>query len=193
MAWWVCAHESLSITTTVSFSFVLDQRTLFFFLTVAQSDPMDSKNGCDFFGSQETAGMYSKCYNDMVIKEAANATVSTTTPTAPAMVHADLPSKKKGRCGQEELGLTAVEWRCSNVYCAKHRYSDIHNCMFDYKLLHATPSPRPILAWRARLHKLWELFSWNASSYFAFLFMCRIFYGYHNIRRSCEKLVDWLV
>lgn len=72
----------------------------------------------------------------MVIKEAAiNTTVSTATPTA--MVQADLPSKKKGRCGREEckkrLGLTSVECRCGTVYCAEHRYTEKHNCTFDYK------------------------------------------------------------
>lgn len=46
------------------------------------------------------------------------------------------PAKKqKKRCGvcKKKLGLTGFECRCGKYYCGIHRYSDQHNCPFDYK------------------------------------------------------------
>ncbi|XP_039978029.1 AN1-type zinc finger protein 6 isoform X2 [Xiphias gladius] len=42
---------------------------------------------------------------------------------------------KKNRCFtcQKKVGLTGFDCRCGNVFCSSHRYSDIHNCTFDYK------------------------------------------------------------
>ena len=33
----------------------------------------------------------------------------------------------------KKLCLTDIKCRCGNKFCSKHRYSDIHNCPFDYK------------------------------------------------------------
>lgn len=46
------------------------------------------------------------------------------------------PAKKaKKRCGvcKKRLGLTGFECRCGYFYCGIHRYSDKHDCPFDYK------------------------------------------------------------
>ncbi|XP_036115389.1 AN1-type zinc finger protein 6-like isoform X2 [Molossus molossus] len=32
-----------------------------------------------------------------------------------------------------KVGLTGFECRCENVYCGVHRYSDVHNCSYNYK------------------------------------------------------------
>ncbi|KAJ7994730.1 hypothetical protein DPEC_G00252510 [Dallia pectoralis] len=42
---------------------------------------------------------------------------------------------KKNRCFtcRKKVGLTGFDCRCGNVFCGAHRYSDIHNCTFDYK------------------------------------------------------------
>jgi len=39
------------------------------------------------------------------------------------------------RCGScnKRVGLTGFECRCGNVFCATHRYSDKHECQFDYR------------------------------------------------------------
>tara|TARA_B110001450_G_C17281966_1_gene343860 strand:+ start:72 stop:410 length:339 start_codon:yes stop_codon:yes gene_type:complete len=41
------------------------------------------------------------------------------------------------RCNHPEcnkkLKLTDIKCRCGFKFCAEHRYSDIHNCTFDYK------------------------------------------------------------
>ncbi|CAM8978488.1 unnamed protein product [Rhodiola kirilowii] len=45
--------------------------------------------------------------------------------------------KPKGpsRCGtcNKRVGLTGFKCRCGNLFCSMHRYSDKHNCSFDYK------------------------------------------------------------
>ncbi|XP_043933903.1 AN1-type zinc finger protein 6 isoform X3 [Protopterus annectens] len=47
----------------------------------------------------------------------------------------DKPKQKKNRCFmcKKKLGLTGFECRCGNVFCGTHRYSDKHNCSYDYK------------------------------------------------------------
>ncbi|KAG6515780.1 hypothetical protein ZIOFF_026210 [Zingiber officinale] len=35
-------------------------------------------------------------------------------------------------CGKR-VGLTGFSCRCGNVFCATHRYSDKHDCQFDYR------------------------------------------------------------
>lgn len=43
--------------------------------------------------------------------------------------------KKKNRCFtcRKKVGLTGFECRCGGLYCAIHRYSDKHECSFDYR------------------------------------------------------------
>jgi len=45
--------------------------------------------------------------------------------------------KKKNRClsCKKKLGLTGFSCRCGGLYCAIHRYSDKHECSFDYKAM----------------------------------------------------------
>ncbi|XP_061586829.1 AN1-type zinc finger protein 5a [Cololabis saira] len=46
------------------------------------------------------------------------------------------PSKpKKNRCFmcRKRVGLTGFDCRCGNLFCGIHRYSDKHNCPYDYK------------------------------------------------------------
>uniref|UniRef100_A0A0K8TPX9 Putative an1-type zinc finger protein 6-like isoform x2 n=1 Tax=Tabanus bromius TaxID=304241 RepID=A0A0K8TPX9_TABBR len=42
---------------------------------------------------------------------------------------------KSNRCAmcRKKVGLTGFECRCGSLYCAVHRYSDKHNCTFDYR------------------------------------------------------------
>ncbi|KAM7505498.1 hypothetical protein LguiB_004402 [Lonicera macranthoides] len=49
-----------------------------------------------------------------------------------------LESKAKegpNRCStcRKRVGLTGFNCRCGNLYCAAHRYSDKHECQFDYQ------------------------------------------------------------
>jgi len=45
--------------------------------------------------------------------------------------------KKKTRCFscKKKLGLTGFSCRCGGQFCAVHRYSDKHECKFDYKAM----------------------------------------------------------
>uniref|UniRef100_U5EP62 Zinc finger protein n=1 Tax=Corethrella appendiculata TaxID=1370023 RepID=U5EP62_9DIPT len=47
--------------------------------------------------------------------------------------------KKKNRCAscRKKVGLTGFECRCGGLFCAIHRYSDKHECTFDYRELGA--------------------------------------------------------
>uniref|UniRef100_A0A1B6EPF2 AN1-type domain-containing protein n=1 Tax=Cuerna arida TaxID=1464854 RepID=A0A1B6EPF2_9HEMI len=46
---------------------------------------------------------------------------------------------KKNRCAtcRKKVGLTGFECRCGGLYCAAHRYSERHDCTFDYRTLGA--------------------------------------------------------
>ncbi|XP_060035555.1 AN1-type zinc finger protein 6 isoform X2 [Erinaceus europaeus] len=45
------------------------------------------------------------------------------------------PKQKKNRCFmcRKKVGLTGFQCRCGNVYCGVHRYSDAHDCSYNYK------------------------------------------------------------
>ncbi|XP_031161508.1 AN1-type zinc finger protein 5a isoform X1 [Sander lucioperca] len=47
----------------------------------------------------------------------------------------DAPKPKKNRCYmcRKRVGLTGFDCRCGNLFCGIHRYSDKHNCPYDYK------------------------------------------------------------
>uniref|UniRef100_A0A182MW59 AN1-type domain-containing protein n=1 Tax=Anopheles culicifacies TaxID=139723 RepID=A0A182MW59_9DIPT len=51
----------------------------------------------------------------------------------------DDAKKKKNRCAtcRKKVGLTGFECRCGGLFCAIHRYSDKHECSFDYRELGA--------------------------------------------------------
>jgi len=45
--------------------------------------------------------------------------------------------KKKNRClaCKKKVGLTGFSCRCGGLFCSIHRYSDKHECSFDYKAM----------------------------------------------------------
>jgi hypothetical protein len=59
-------------------------------------------------------------------------------PKSAAVVSRPIQSSRPpppNRCGscRKRVGLTGFKCRCGNTYCALHRYSDKHNCSYDYK------------------------------------------------------------
>ncbi|XP_064030969.1 AN1-type zinc finger protein 5-like [Pogoniulus pusillus] len=48
---------------------------------------------------------------------------------------AEKPKQKKNRCFscRKKIGLTGFDCRCGHLFCAIHRYSDMHSCPYDYK------------------------------------------------------------
>lgn len=59
----------------------------------------------------------------------AAAAAEAATPVAPAM------AKEVNRClvCRKRVGLTGFRCRCGEMFCGEHRYSDRHDCCFDYK------------------------------------------------------------
>ncbi|XP_028258492.1 AN1-type zinc finger protein 6 isoform X2 [Parambassis ranga] len=45
------------------------------------------------------------------------------------------PKAKKNRCFtcRKKVGLIGFDCRCGNMFCSMHRYSDVHNCTFNYQ------------------------------------------------------------
>ncbi|KAK0605430.1 hypothetical protein LWI29_026728 [Acer saccharum] len=45
------------------------------------------------------------------------------------------PKEGPSRCSscKKRVGLTGFKCRCGNLFCASHRYSDKHDCPFDYR------------------------------------------------------------
>ncbi|NXN08595.1 ZFAN5 protein, partial [Indicator maculatus] len=59
----------------------------------------------------------------------------TSQSTAEDKTAAEKPKQKKNRCFtcRKKIGLTGFDCRCGNLFCAIHRYSDMHACPYDYK------------------------------------------------------------
>lgn len=77
--------------------------------------------------------------------EAPKVVVTTPEPAAaaaasPPATAEETPEPKKkpaNRCWScnKKVGLTGFHCRCDGVFCGVHRYSDKHDCQFDYKAL----------------------------------------------------------
>jgi hypothetical protein len=46
----------------------------------------------------------------------------------------DVPKKCECLGCNKKLMLTCIKCRCEKYFCDIHRYSDLHNCVYDYKL-----------------------------------------------------------
>lgn len=62
---------------------------------------------------------------------------SSTDVTAALASDSATPQKDGGpkRCFtcRKRVGLTGFNCKCGNIYCGAHRYSDKHECAFDYR------------------------------------------------------------
>ncbi|KAL7167650.1 hypothetical protein ACSBR2_038167 [Camellia fascicularis] len=47
----------------------------------------------------------------------------------------EVKRREVNRCSgcKRKVGLTGFRCRCGDLFCSKHRYSDHHDCSFDYK------------------------------------------------------------
>ncbi|KAL6493870.1 switch-activating protein Sap1 [Orobanche gracilis] len=54
----------------------------------------------------------------------------------PKASESEVPAKREvSRCSgyRRKVGLTGFRCRCGELFCADHRYSDRHDCSYDYK------------------------------------------------------------
>ncbi|NXH50497.1 ZFAN5 protein, partial [Dicaeum eximium] len=67
--------------------------------------------------------------------EASSASSSSGRNTAEGKTASEKSKLKKNRCFtcRKKIGLTGFDCRCGNLFCAIHRYSDMHACPYDYK------------------------------------------------------------
>lgn len=119
-------------------------------------------NNCGVIGNPATNNMCQKCFNDTTATtttanskfsgEKSSSPSSSARPaersdspaensrktTASAAGSEDEPASAKrvvNRCSgcRRKVGLTGFRCRCGELFCAEHRYSDRHDCSYDYK------------------------------------------------------------
>ncbi|NXE16202.1 ZFAN5 protein, partial [Lophotis ruficrista] len=68
-------------------------------------------------------------------EEASPASSSSGRKAGEGKTASEKPKQKKNRCFtcRKKIGLTGFDCRCGNLFCAIHRYSDMHACPYDYK------------------------------------------------------------
>lgn len=77
----------------------------------------------------------------MSLNETVPSSFASETSEAASLTDSSLGSekRKRNRCSYEsckrKVGLTGFDCRCGGLYCWEHRYSDKHDCKFDYKEL----------------------------------------------------------
>uniref|UniRef100_G3MSX0 AN1-type domain-containing protein n=1 Tax=Amblyomma maculatum TaxID=34609 RepID=G3MSX0_AMBMU len=75
---------------------------------------------------------------DVVVPSVEPKTIITSDPSgaSPSTEAAEVkPKEGPSRCNtcRKRVGLTGFNCRCGYIFCATHRYSDKHNCQFDYR------------------------------------------------------------
>jgi len=127
--------------------------------TQKPNSPVLCSAGCGFFGNPVTSNMCSKCHRDAQARQPQQLQQQQQAPepraepvkarveaqasaSAPAVdqPNEDERSDRKAqpdttRCFScnKKVGLLGFKCRCDYVFCSMHRYSDKHECSFDYK------------------------------------------------------------
>ncbi|KAJ0510077.1 putative transcription regulator A20-like family [Helianthus annuus] len=83
--------------------------------------PILCVNNCGFFGTPATMNMCSKCHKDMILKQ-----------EEAKLAASSIESIVNG----QNINKTTVlpnSAGSGHVFCSVHRYSDKHDCQFDYR------------------------------------------------------------
>jgi len=129
--------------------------------TQKPNSPVLCSAGCGFFGNPLTSNMCSKCHRDAQARQQQQQPQQTpienkselfkphvgeqaATASAPAVEEPQQDEEQEQnrraqtdttRCFScnKKVGLLGFRCRCDYVFCSMHRYSDKHECSFDYK------------------------------------------------------------
>uniref|UniRef100_A0A8V1ADX3 AN1-type zinc finger protein 5 n=2 Tax=Gallus gallus TaxID=9031 RepID=A0A8V1ADX3_CHICK len=85
-------------------------------------------------GSSEAEGL-AKTEEATPASSSSGTLLETSQSAAEDKTSPEKPKQKKNRCFtcRKKIGLTGFDCRCGNLFCAIHRYSDMHACPYDYK------------------------------------------------------------
>ncbi|MFS8023233.1 putative transcription regulator A20-like family [Helianthus anomalus] len=113
-------------------------------------------NNCGFVGAPATNNMCQNCFNATTTTSQRNRTRSNSVTSSSRTVDLVLDEsivvvdeqlkdlkrnevtvvkKVVNRCSgcRKRVGLTGFRCRCGDLFCSEHRYSDRHDCSYDYK------------------------------------------------------------
>ncbi|KAJ0242462.1 Zinc finger A20 and AN1 domain-containing stress-associated protein 5 [Hirschfeldia incana] len=116
--------------------------------------PTLCSNNCGVTANPATNNMCQKCFNasasssagvdsTSILKRSARSVNLRSTPAKVVVIRPREidPAVKRdqqtmiNRCSgcRKKVGLTGFRCRCGDLFCAEHRYSDRHDCSYDYK------------------------------------------------------------
>ncbi|KAJ8472125.1 hypothetical protein OPV22_026468 [Ensete ventricosum] len=110
-------------------------------------------NNCGFPGNPATNNMCQTCFQASAASASSSLPRSCSRRSAPsirspdpadraeeqgvpaAALAAPAPARKVNRClsCRKRVGLMGFRCRCGELFCGEHRYSDRHDCGYDYK------------------------------------------------------------
>jgi len=72
---------------------------------------------------------------NLTIEDTLSPSTSSSSPLDNGIDSSPGKTKRRNRCYtcRKKVGLTGFECRCGGLFCGLHRYSDKHNCTYDYK------------------------------------------------------------
>ncbi|KAF8562042.1 hypothetical protein P879_03118 [Paragonimus westermani] len=105
-----------------------------------QNIPLLCRKKCGFFGSPNFDGLCSKCHRSAQLAAQQADSISSLdsklpvsdirrsseSPTSVKSPRCDICRKRVGPAG-------GYSCRCEGIFCSLHRYSDAHNCSYDYR------------------------------------------------------------
>jgi AN1-like Zinc finger len=85
-----------------------------------------------------------------------------TLPATTGSVGSATPVNRCFRC-RKRVGLTGFSCRCGDLFCGDHRYSDKHDCSFDYKAAgrEAISRENPVVR-AAKIVRFWTYVDWQS-------------------------------